>query len=137
MEFAQPAITVADTRGDIQPEAKYALLQCFAFTPDFPQLIHLHTPEFSAVCPGTGLPDIGTLDVYYEPAGLAVELKSFKYYLFAYRDAAIFQEPVTDLIFGHLWRALAPAYLQVIMRYNVRGGFTTTVTVEKGQRTAG
>jgi 7-cyano-7-deazaguanine reductase len=68
------------------------------------------------------------------PADKCIELKSLKYYLFSYREDGIFQEPVTDLIFDHLWRTLAPEYLRVEMIYNTRGGFDTTVVVEKGTR---
>lgn len=130
----RPAIRVEDTRLDIDPEAKFALLETFSVQNEHPQLIHIHTKEFSAVCPGTGLPDIGVLDIEYVPNGKCVELKALKYYLFAYRDAGIFQEPVTDLIFGHLWSLLSPHYLRVQMVYNTRGGFDTTVVAERGNR---
>lgn len=130
----KPAIQIADTRSQIDLEAKYALLACFDFETRHPQLIHIHTKEFSAVCPGTGLPDIGTLDIEYIPHQLAVELKALKYYLFSWRDEGIFQEPVTDVIFDHLWRAMQPRYLRVRMQYNTRGGFDTITTQEKGER---
>jgi 7-cyano-7-deazaguanine reductase len=139
MEFAaqeKPAIIIADTRDRVDAEGKAALLQTFSFQSVHPQLIHVHTAEFSAVCPGTGLPDIGVLDLYYVPDKLAVELKALKYYLVSYRNEGIFQEPVTDLIFDHLWRAMAPRFQRVVMRYNTRGGFDTTVTVERGDLSA-
>lgn len=139
MEFAaseKPAITIADTRDQVGAEAKRALLQTFDFVSTYPQLIHIHTTEFSAVCPGTGLPDLGTLDIYYVPDRRAVELKALKYYLFAYRNDGIFQEPVTDLIFDHLWQAMAPRWLKVVMKYNIRGGFDTVVTIERGDEWA-
>ena len=140
MEFAapdaqgphKPEIVIADTRDRIDADAKARLLQAFDFHSLHPQLIHIHTTEFSAVCPGTGLPDIGTLDIHYVPHQRAVELKALKYYLFAYRHEGIFQEPVTDLIFHHLWALLEPRYLRVTMKYNTRGGFDTTVTIERG-----
>lgn len=135
MEFApKPAIALEDTRAALDPEAKYALLQAFALQNQHPQLIHIATREFSAVCPGTGLPDIGTLHLEYIPQALCLELKSLKYYLFSYRNEGIFQEPVTDLIFGHLLRLLAPTYLRVQLTYNTRGGFDTTTVAEHGDR---
>jgi 7-cyano-7-deazaguanine reductase len=136
MEFSasQPSIEIADTRGKIDPEAKYSLLQCFPLANQHPQLIHIRTTEFSAVCPGTGLPDIGTMDIEYLPATLCLELKSLKYYLVAYRPEGIFQEPVTDLIFGHLLRALVPQFLRIQLTYNTRGGFDTTTVCEHGSR---
>jgi len=134
MEFAKPAMRVADTRHDIDAEAKRALLETFALENVHPQLIHIHTKEFSAVCPGTGLPDIGSLDIEYIPNGKCIELKSLKYYLFSYRQDGIFQEPVTDLIFDHLWGALEPHYLKIRMQYNIRGGFDTVTYCERGDR---
>jgi 7-cyano-7-deazaguanine reductase len=138
MEFtnpsAQPQILIEDTRDRINAEAKIKLLETFDFQPVHPQLIHIRTHEFSAVCPGTGLPDIGLLDIEYIPHQKAVELKALKYYLFSYRNDPIFQEPVTDLIFDHLWRVLTPLYLRVEMKYNTRGGFDTTTIAEKGDR---
>ncbi|MCS7074861.1 MAG: preQ(1) synthase [Bacteroidia bacterium] len=130
----KPSIKIADTRNEIQAEEKLKLLETFAFQSIYPQLIHIHTKEFSAVCPGTGLPDIGTLDIEYIPNQKCVELKALKYYLFSYRDNGIFQEPVTDLIFDHLWRTLEPKYLKISMLYNTRGGFDTRTIVEKGNR---
>ncbi|MBX3102542.1 MAG: preQ(1) synthase [Bacteroidetes bacterium] len=129
-------IKIADTRQDIRAEDKISILETFAFHSVHPQLIHINTTEFSAVCPGTGLPDIGTLDIWYEPSDKCVELKALKYYLFSYRNDGIFQEPVTDVIFDHLWRVLQPRYLRIVMKYNTRGGFDTVCHVEKGARTS-
>lgn len=137
MEFQKPAITIADTRGEIRAEEKFELLETFDLHNQHPQLIHIRTTEFSAVCPGTGLPDIGTLDIYYVPEVRCIELKSLKFYLFSYREDGIFQEPVTDLIFDHLWRSLQPRYLEVKMKYNTRGGFDTTSLVKKGDNPVG
>lgn len=136
MEFAKPAIRIEDTRHELDLDAKRALLETFALNNAHPQLIELHTAEFSAVCPGTGLPDLGTLDVAYIPNQLGLELKAFKYYLVSFRQDAIFQEPVADVIFGHLWDALQPTYLQVKLVYNIRGGILTTTTQERGDRQA-
>lgn len=132
--MSKPEIKIRDTRDEIQAEEKLKILETFDFKPVHRQLITYVTSEFSAVCPGTGLPDIGTLTIEYVPTTLCIELKSLKYYLFSYRDDGIFQEPVTDLIFDHLWRTLQPHYLRVTMVYNTRGGFDTTVVVEKGER---
>lgn len=127
-------IRFADTREEIEPEAKFELLATFSVENEYPQLVHIHTPEFSAVCPGTGLPDIGRLDIEYLPNGKCVELKSLKYYLFSFRNEGIFQEPVADIMFGHLLRLLSPHYLKLVLAYNTRGGFDTTVTLEHGDR---
>lgn len=134
-EFApdRPPMRIEDTRAEIHPEKKFALLETFALHNQHPQLIHIRTTEFSAVCPGTGLPDIGTLTLEYLPGTKCLELKSLKYYLFSYRDAAIFQEPVTDLLFDHFLRALEPQYLRLTLTYNTRGGFDTTTVAQHGK----
>jgi 7-cyano-7-deazaguanine reductase len=125
-------ILIADTRAEIQAEEKFKLLQTFELLSDQPQWVRIRTREFSAVCPGTGLPDIGALYIDYIPFRKCVELKSLKFYLFSFRNASIFQEPVTEIIFEHLFRLLSPHYLKVKMVYNTRGGFDTTVWLEKG-----
>ncbi len=125
-------IRIADTRHEIDLEAKFKILKTFTFHPTHKQIITIETKEFSAVCPGTGLPDIGHLIIRYIPSNRCVELKSLKYYLFSFRNEEIFQEPVTDVIFEHLWRLLKPEYLYVSMRYNTRGGMDTTVEIAKG-----
>ena len=125
-------IKIADTRADINAAEKIKLLETFNLENERRQLVHIQTGEFSAVCPGTGLPDIGLLDIYYVPDVRCVELKSLKYYLFSYRDDAIFQEPATDIIFSHLLETLKPFHLKLVMKYNTRGGFDTTCFAEYG-----
>jgi 7-cyano-7-deazaguanine reductase len=123
-------IVIADTRSELDLESKFQILKTFELHNEHEQTIRIETSEFSAVCPGTGLPDIAKLTVEYVPDQLCVELKSLKYYLFSFRDEAIFQEPVTDVIFGHLKRLLAPKRLKVTMVYNTRGGFDVTTVAE-------
>ena len=132
----RPDIRIEDTREDINAEQKFELLSTFAIQNKHPQLIEIVTDEFSAVCPGTGLPDIGRLVIEYIPQQACVELKALKYYLFSFREDGIFQEPVTDVIFDHLLRLLQPVYLKITMTYNTRGGFDTTVFCEHGDRHA-
>ena len=134
MEFSLPRMKIADTRNEINPDKKVELLTTFEFHSIHPQLIKIHTKEFSAICPGTGLPDIATIDIEYIPKDKCVELKSLKHYFFSYRQDEIFQEPVTDLIFDHLWKTLTPHYLRIEIIYNTRGGFDTTTVVEKGDK---
>jgi 7-cyano-7-deazaguanine reductase len=93
------------------------------------QDITTETPEFSAVCPYSGLPDYATLTIRYTPSDRCVELKSLKYYVTSFRSVGIFQEHATARIAEDLFRVLAPRRLVVSTRYNVRGGFETTCTV--------
>ncbi|HEU5171263.1 MAG TPA: preQ(1) synthase [Gemmatimonadales bacterium] len=93
------------------------------------QEITTQTPEFSAVCPFSGLPDYATLTIRYVPSDRCVELRSLKYYVTSYRNVGIYQEHATARIAEDLHRVLQPRRLVVTTLYNVRGGFETTCTV--------
>lgn len=123
-------IIIADTRSNLDLDAKFQILKTFEIENSHEQTIFIETSEFSAVCPGTGLPDVAKLVIEYVPDRLCVELKALKYYLFSFRGDAIFQEPVTDVIFDHLMRLLKPKRLKLTMRYNTRGGFDVTTVAE-------
>lgn len=92
--------------------------------------VEIECPEFTSVCPKTGLPDFGTLILKYEPAGLCLELKSFKLYLLEYRNVGIFQENVVNKVLDDVVRATTPVWAQVEGLFKARGGLTTTVTAE-------
>ena len=85
------------------------------------------TDEFSAVCPFSGLPDIGYVKIeYYPEGGKCVELKSLKYYMVSFRNVGIYQEAVTKRIHDDLVKVLGTNRLRVTTLYNTRGGFDTT-----------
>lgn len=91
-------------------------------------------PEYTAVCPVTGQPDFGTIEVIYVPDRLCVELKSLKLYLWSFRDEGHFFEQATNQILNDLVQALDPRRMTVVGRFNVRGGITTTVLARHGGR---
>ncbi|MBM3934919.1 MAG: NADPH-dependent 7-cyano-7-deazaguanine reductase QueF [SAR202 cluster bacterium] len=91
--------------------------------------IVVDSPEFTAVCPWTGLPDFGTLTIKYVPDQLCLELKSLKYYLLSYTSVGIVQEHAANRILKDLVDACRPLRMEVHLDYNVRGGLHTTVTV--------
>jgi 7-cyano-7-deazaguanine reductase len=84
-------------------------------------------PEFTSICPKTGLPDFATLVVTYVPDARCVELKSFKEYLTAYRSLGIFNENVVNRVLGDLVAALRPRRISVRGVFTPRGGIQTTV----------
>ncbi len=98
---------------------------------DMPQqLIEIETKEFSAVCPFSGLPDVATVQIKYKPTGgKIIELKSLKYYFISYRDVGIYQEGATKRIFEDMKRVLLTDELQVVTKYNIRGGMDVRCTV--------
>jgi len=90
--------------------------------------IEVRTPEFTSVCPKTGLPDHGTIVIRYVPDKLCLELKSLKMYWLAYRNLGIFQENAVNCILRDLVRACKPIKATVIGEFTPRGGVFTTVT---------
>src|SRR4051794_31210122 len=99
--------------------------------------IQIHCPEFTSVCPMTGLPDFGEIRITYVPEAACVELKSLKYYLVQLRNKGIFYEQVTNQILDDLAAALPPRRMTVVGDFSVRGGIKTAVKAEytaTGQR---
>jgi len=82
-------------------------------------------PEFTSVCPWTGLPDFATLKVIYNPDKQLVELKSLKYYLNSFRNVGILQEHVVNRVKEDLVQLLQPAALTVEADFRARGGIST------------
>jgi len=102
-------------------------------------VIRFASPENTCLCPKTGQPDFATILVEYVPDQLCVELKSWKLYLWSYRDEGAFHEAVTNQILDDLVAAIAPRRLRVEGAFKVRGGITTTIvaTYEKPAKPAG
>lgn len=93
-------------------------------------LIEIENPEFTAVCPKTGLPDFGVITISYKPDRHCLELKSLKEYYLFYRDIGIFHENVVNKVLEDLVAACEPVYMKVAAVYNVRGGIKTSVERE-------
>jgi len=90
--------------------------------------IAISCPEFTSVCPMTGLPDFGEIRITYVPDARCVELKSLKLYLIAFRNRGIFYESATNQILDDLVEAIAPRRMTVVGDFSVRGGIKTVVT---------
>jgi 7-cyano-7-deazaguanine reductase len=90
--------------------------------------ISIHCPEFTSVCPKTGLPDFGEIRITYVPDERCVELKSLKYYLIEFRNRGIFYEAATNEILDDLVGLLSPRKMTVVGDFSVRGGIKTMVT---------
>jgi 7-cyano-7-deazaguanine reductase len=89
--------------------------------------IVIEAPEFTSVCPKTGLPDFGTITLRYMPDRRCLELKSFKEYLLAYRELGIFQENVVNRVLEDVVRAAHPIWATVRGEFRPRGGLGTVV----------
>jgi 7-cyano-7-deazaguanine reductase len=90
--------------------------------------VNISIPEFTCVCPKTGLPDFGTIMISYIPDESIVELKSLKYYILNFRNMGIFHEEVTNRILDDLKDALQPREIEVVGEFHPRGGIRTVVT---------
>jgi len=90
--------------------------------------IEISSPEFTSVCPKTGLPDHGTLTVRYVPDEDCLELKSYKMYLLAYRNLGIFQENIVNRVLEDVVRATKPRKLTVLGDFTPRGGIYSKIS---------
>lgn len=90
--------------------------------------IVIDIPEFTSVCPKTGLPDFGKLTLTYVPNKLCLELKSFKMYTLAYRNLGIFYENVVNRFLRDVVAAVKPVSATVTGSFTPRGGLHSTIT---------
>jgi 7-cyano-7-deazaguanine reductase len=90
-------------------------------------VITIQQPEFTSVCPMTGLPDFGTIAIRYMPDKTIIELKSLKFYLLQYRNVGIFYEHLVNRILDDLVAALNPKWMEVQGNFTSRGGITSEV----------
>jgi 7-cyano-7-deazaguanine reductase len=106
-------------------------LPCLVTFPNqFPDYeITMEVPEFTSVCPKTGLPDFGTITISYVPKKTCLELKSLKLYLLAYRNLGIFYENAVNRILEDIVAACSPARATVVGDFNPRGGIRSVIEV--------
>ena len=107
---------------------KKKLPEIETFLNQFPDYkITIEIPEFTSVCPKTGLPDFGTLTISYVPQKQCLELKSLKLYLLAYRNLGIFYENAVNRILEDVVAACRPVRATVIGEFNPRGGMSSII----------
>ncbi len=87
-------------------------------------------PEFTSVCPKTGLPDFGIITVRYIPDKECLELKSMKYYFMEFRNRGIFYEAITNEILDDLVQACSPLEMEVVSEWTARGGMNSVIEVK-------
>jgi 7-cyano-7-deazaguanine reductase len=89
--------------------------------------IEIILPEYTAICPKTGLPDFGTIYVNYVPDKWCLELKSLKEYINAYRNLGIFYENAVNRILNDLVDACKPVSMTVRGEFTPRGGIQSRI----------
>ena len=98
--------------------------------PDKLYVINLEIPEFTCICPKTGLPDFAFIRIEYSPRRFCVELKSFKLYTISFRNVGIFHEHLINKMLEDFTAAVKPRWAKISGVFNPRGGITTTVSAE-------
>ena len=110
-------------------DAKFPVIE--TFPNQFPGYeILIDDPEFTSVCPKTGLPDFGALSIRYMPSKRCLELKSLKEYLQCYRNLGIFQENVVNQVLEDVVKWAKPVWAEVKGDFRPRGGISTTVVAK-------
>lgn len=125
---AMPKKTPAYTDEHAKSGLDVPLHKIETFPNQFPGYeITLDNPEFTSVCPKTGLPDFGVISITYMPDKLCLEMKSLKEYMIAYRQIGIFQENAVNRILEDVVRACKPKWCVVNGEFRPRGGMGTVV----------
>lgn len=96
--------------------------------------IEIVMPEFTSVCPKTGLPDSGKMTLRYVPDKLCLELKSLKMYTLAYRNLGIFQENAVNRMLADIVRAARPRSATLVGEFSPRGGVLSKITASWSKR---
>ena len=97
--------------------------------------ITIEIPEFTSVCPRTGLPDFGFIRIRYMPQKWCVELKALKLYINGYRNIGIFQENAVNRVLDDFVAAVKPSWAVVTGEFNARGGLKTIVEARFPRKT--
>jgi len=105
-------------------------------TPNGGYEIEIVIPEFTSVCPRTGLPDFGKITLRYVPDKLCLELKSLKMYALAYRDLGVFQENVVNRFLRDIVAAAQPVWATVTGEFTPRGGVYSSMTATWSKKRA-
>jgi 7-cyano-7-deazaguanine reductase len=109
---------------------KEKLPQIETFPNQYPDYeIKIEIPEFTSVCPKTGLPDFGTIYIRYVPKKSCLELKSLKNYILAYRNLGIFYENAVNRVLEDVVKACHPVQASVTGEFNPRGGMKSVIEV--------
>ncbi len=98
--------------------------------PDKIYTVTLDVPEFTCICPKTGLPDFAVIKIEYSPAKFCIELKSFKMYTIFFRNIGIFHEHLINKMLEDFVKVSLPRWVKITGVFNPRGGITTTVSGE-------
>lgn len=114
------SIEILETFPNPNPERDYVITHSF--------------PEFTSVCPKTGLPDFATIEMHYVPDQTCIELKSLKYFYVSFRNQGIFFEAITNRLLDDFVEVCAPRWMRVVAKFNNRGGISSEIIAETGPK---
>jgi 7-cyano-7-deazaguanine reductase len=130
----KPARLYTDQHAASGVDAALPEIECWPNQYAHDYQIEIVMPEFTSVCPRTGLPDHGTITIRYVPGKLCLELKSLKLYMLAYRNLGIFQENVVNHFLADCVRACKPRQMTVTGEFQPRGGVYSNITASYSRR---
>jgi 7-cyano-7-deazaguanine reductase len=104
------------------PDQAREMLKVESFPAPNVQSVCLTATEFTSICPRTGQPDFGSVEIRYTPATRCIESKSLKYYLWSFRECGVFCENLAARIADDIVYAIEPSSVTVEVRQNIRGG---------------
>jgi 7-cyano-7-deazaguanine reductase len=116
------------------PDEAREVLKAEAFPAPAVERVTLTGTEFTSICPRTGQPDFGTVEIDYVPGERCVESKALKYYLWSFRDEGAFCETLAARIADDIVWAISPRALRVRVHQNVRGGIALVAEAVRGAR---
>src|SRR5438309_4694185 len=114
------------------PDEAREVLKAEAFPAPNTQRVALTATEFTSICPRTGQPDFGSVEIEYQPEERCLESKALKYYLWAFRDEGAFCESLAARIADDVVYAIAPRALRVRVHQHVRGGIALGAEAQRG-----
>src|SRR5438046_8856823 len=114
------------------PDEAREVLKAEAFPAPNTQRVVLTATEFTSICPRTGQPDFGSVEIEYQPEERCLESKALKYYLWSFRDEGAFCESLAARIADDVVYAVAPRALRVRVHQNVRGGIALVAEAGRG-----
>lgn len=115
------------------PEEGREILKSEAIPAPDVQVVTLRALEFTSLCPRTGQPDFGHVTIEYAPRDLCIESKALKFYLWSFRNEGAFCEDLAARIADDVVYAIDPAWVEVAVHQNVRGGIEILARAERGE----
>ena len=97
-------------------------------------VVRLTVNEFTSLCPITQQPDFARFVIDYQPNKFLVESKSFKFFMFSFRNYQCFHENCTIYIADKLLKSIKPKWLRISGFWFPRGGIPIDIFYENKKK---